>query len=177
MVTSSFSPVLTNKSKVMARQTLAVVETLRKTAVSIEKSADYQWGHMGSCNCGFLVQEITHLNKREIHQSAMERYGDWNEQLNDYCPTSGMKMDAIISAMLEFGFDTDDLKHLERLADPTVLRTLPPSMRNLRKNNKADVALYLRAWADLIENSILDQVRVEDYFARTVPQLAEAVDA
>lgn len=153
----------------MARVTVDVIQALRNTAARLEKSNVYQWGHMGSCNCGFLAQEITRLNKVEIHQRAMQRYGDWNEQLNDYCPTSGLPMDDLISEMLAFGFDTDDLKHLERLSDGRVLRQLPPEQRNLSRNVKSDVVLYLRTWASLLEQQWLASTRIPDLQQTSVP--------
>jgi hypothetical protein len=100
----------------MARVSTHVIEALRNTTAKLEQSNEYQWGHMGSCNCGFLAQEVTHLSKKEIHTRAMMQHGDWSEQLNDYCPTSGLPMDDVISELIAFGFDSDDLKHLERLS-------------------------------------------------------------
>ena len=142
----------------MTKISISVIQALRNTAIRIKNSPDYQWGHMGACNCGFLAQEITSLSKSEIHTRAMERYGDWNEQLNDYCPTSGIRMDDLISELLNFGFDIDDLKHLEKLSDPNVLRQLPASHRYLKHNNKADVVLYLNTMADDLQNKLLDMV-------------------
>src|SRR5438128_9461979 len=98
----------------MARASFSVLTALKNTINRIENSNNYQWGHMGSCNCGFLAQEITHFSKEEIHSRAMQRHGDWNDQLNDYCPTRGLPIDDLISALLAFGFDSDDLKHLEK---------------------------------------------------------------
>jgi hypothetical protein len=147
----------------MAKASLQLVDALRKTARKLSQSFDYQWGHMGSCNCGFLAQEITRLNKAEIHRRAMERYGDWSEQLNDYCPTSGLPLDDVISEMIAFGFDADDLKHLERLSDPTILRTFPLEERNLKHNNKSDVVRYLGAWADLLEQQLVNSVSLPEF--------------
>ena len=42
----------------MAKANYKLVESLRNTAESLKKSTQYQWGHMGSCNCGFLAQEV-----------------------------------------------------------------------------------------------------------------------
>jgi len=149
----------------MARIRIEIIEALRKTAERIEKSGDYQWGHMGSCNCGFLAQQITNLSKAQIHASAMERYGDWNDQLNDYCPTSGLRMDSLISEMILFGFDADDLKHLERLSDPDVLNFLPHNRRYLSYNVKQDVILYIKSWADLLEEKLLHRININDALA------------
>jgi len=142
----------------MARQSLQLIDALRATADKLQHSSQYQWGHMGACNCGFLAQHITHLRKEEIHARAMQRYGDWNEQLNDYCPTSGLPMDDLITELLNFGFDIDDLKHLERLSDPRVLQTLPPKQRNLERNAKADVIRYINTWANLLEIQLLHHI-------------------
>ncbi len=149
---------LTDKWNSMASISLDLIELLRKAAKKIATSNQYQWGHMGLCNCGFLAQEITSLKKEEIHARAMQRHGDWNEQLNDYCPTSELPMDDLISKMLAFGFDSDDLKHLERLSDGEVLRALPIQERNLMKNTKEDVAKYLNTWATVLELKLIEKI-------------------
>ncbi len=148
----------------MAKISIKVIHALRNTAKRLESNPDYQWGHMGACNCGFLAQEVTSLSKSEIHTRAMERYGDWNEQLNDYCPTSGLRMDDLISNLLAFGFDISDLKHLEKLSDPQVLRQLPIEKRYLNHNCKSDVILYLKTWAQNLEDQLLERIKL--------PQLA-----
>lgn len=156
----------------MAKASVEVITILKRTAENISKSKDYQWGHMGSCNCGFLAQEVTHLRKAEIHSRAMRGTGDWNEQLNDYCPTSGLPMDDLISELLAAGFDVDDLKHLEKLSSSEILRTLPVTERNLKHNVKADVVKYLHAWASLLEEQLLAKVSLPK--AITTPVLTEA---
>lgn len=146
----------------MARNISSVIGVLRTTARELGRCTDYQWGHMGSCNCGYLAQQITHLNKNQIHNYAMQRYGDWNEQLNDYCPTSGLPMDELISEMLNFGFDRDDLKNLERLSDKQILSSLPPDERYLRHNVKGDVIKYLNTWAALLELECVAEIKLGD---------------
>jgi hypothetical protein len=146
----------------MAKASIELIEILRKTANKLEQSQVYQWGHMGSCNCGFLAQEITHLRKDEIHNRAMQGYGDWSEQLNDYCPTSGLPMDDLISEMIAFGFDADDLKNLERLSDKRILQQLPLEARNLHYNYKHDVVKYLRTWATMMEEDLISKIKLHD---------------
>src|SRR5688572_29236021 len=147
----------------MARPGYEILSVLQKTADHIQHSSSYQWGHMGLCNCGFLAQQISHLKKEEIHRRAMQRHGDWTEQLNDYCATSGLPMDDLISEMLSIGFDTDDLRHLERLSSPVVLRSMPPENRNLKHNVKEDVVKYLRVWAELIESQLLAEIALPEF--------------
>lgn len=144
----------------MAKASVELIEALRKTANKLSNSTNYQWGHMGACNCGFLAQEVTQFRKEEIHARAMQRYGDWSEQLNDYCPTSGLPFDELISELIAFGFDSEDLKNLERLSDGKVLRSLPLEQRNLTHNKKADVILYLNTWADLLEKQMIDKIKL-----------------
>lgn len=148
----------------MARNISALLGALRDTAHVLEKSEDYQWGHMGCCNCGFLAQRITHLRKDKIHSYAMQRYGDWSEQLNDYCPTSGMPIDDLISEMINFGFDRDDLKNLERLSDKRILDSMPADERYLRFNVKNDVIKYLNVWASLLEEEYAAEITLSDLY-------------
>lgn len=131
----------------MARVTQDTIDALVSAAANLEAADDYQWGHMGSCNCGFLAREVSRLDKSTIHRAALQRYGNWTEQLNDYCPTSGLLMDDLITTLLDAGFDIDDLKHLETLSKPEVLRSLPSNSRDLKHNVKHDAVTYMRAWA------------------------------
>src|SRR5262245_31059519 len=119
----------------MAKASLALLTALRGTTEKLKGTSNYQWGHMGSCNCGFLAQQITRHTREEIHRRAMLGTGDWSEQLNDYCPSSQLPMTEMISALIQAGFDIDDLQHLERLSDPAILQKLPPGT-TLRFNVK-----------------------------------------
>jgi hypothetical protein len=106
---------------------------------------------MGNCNCGFLAQVVTGQSAPSIHQAAMLGNGDWSEQLNDYCPSTGLGIDALIDKLIDFGFDPDDLAHLERLTDPIVLDTFSKARKFLCHNNKMDVIEYYRRWAQCLE--------------------------
>jgi hypothetical protein len=134
-------------------------EYLRATAQRLECENHYQWGHMGFCNCGYLAQEINKLHPSVIHNAAMTHSGDWREQLREYCPVSGLPMDQIIVHMEEAGFSIQDLINLERLEDQNVLRRAGVS--HLRHNHKADVVVYLRAWADLLEAQWITDQKIE----------------
>ena len=91
----------------------------------------------------------------------MERHGDWTEHLNDYCPINGLPFDAIISELIAFGFDSSDLKHLEKLSDPGILRTFSFAERNLQHNVKQDVVKYLKAWIKLLEDELVANIKIE----------------
>lgn len=142
----------------MARPTPELINALRRTAKSLKEGASYQWGHMGGCNCGHLAQELTTLTKDQIHQYAMQRHGDWNEQVDDYCPTSQMPIDLLINEMLSVGLMLEDLKHLERLDDRNVLNRFPLEKRFLRHNVREDVISYIHNWASLLEEQFLERI-------------------
>jgi len=141
----------------MARSNPELIAAFRNTISKLKKGAPYQWGHMGACNCGNLAQELIYLSKEEIHRHAMTKSGDWNEQLNDYCPTSGYPMDLMISKLVDKGLSIEELKHLERLSDPKILVHIPLPKRNLlAKNNISDVIFYLETWLEILENQWLE---------------------
>jgi len=152
----------------MAIATPELIAALERTASKLQQGASYQWGHMGACNCGNLAQELTPFSKAQIHQYAMQRHGDWNEQLIDYCPSSGYPIDLIVSKMLEKGLSLVDLGHLERLSDPEILAQIEKERRDsLNKNSKEDVIFYLQVWANLLRekwiasNPSLELPRIE----------------
>lgn len=142
----------------MARVNPELIAAFRKTISKLKKGAPYQWGHMGACNCGNLAQELISISKAEIHKNAMTKSGDWNEQLNDYCPTSGFPMDLMISKLLEKGLSLDELKHLEKLSDPKILSQIPfPKRTLLAKNKLEDVIFYMETWLEILENQWLEE--------------------
>jgi hypothetical protein len=142
----------------MANPNPELIAAIEKTVSKLKNGSPYQWGHMGACNCGNLAQELTKLEKGEIHSYAMQRHGDWNEQLIDYCPTSGYPMDLMITRMLDFGLTTSDLAHLERLSDPIVLAEMSLEKRNsLSKNKKEDVIFYMVSWSKLLRKNWLKE--------------------
>lgn len=142
----------------MAKANPELIAAIERTIFKLQNGSSYQWGHMGSCNCGNLAQELTQLSKAEIHKYAMERHGDWNEQLIDYCPTSGYPMDLMIGKMLAVGLTLDDLGHLERLSDPEILLSIEKEKRDqLNKNSREDLIFYLQKWAKLLREKWMDE--------------------
>ena len=138
----------------MARPSVALVSALRKTAARLAGTAVYAWGHHGQCNCGHLVQTLCDLPPARIHEIALEGDGDWEMLANAYCPTSGHAIDEILTALVDAGLTTEDVRHLERLDDPAVLACLPGGHRWLRRNVREDAVAYLDAWADLLEREL-----------------------
>ena len=64
--------------------------------------------------------------------------------------------------LINFGFDIEDLKNLERLSAPEILGGLPSEKKYLRFNFKPDVITYVKTWALLLEDELLKDVNLPD---------------
>jgi hypothetical protein len=137
----------------MSIATKPLVKILKKTIDLLNQTEDYQWGHMGSCNCGHLAQAITGKTHAEIHNMAiMSDGGDWSEKAKNYCYQSGLPVDEIIEKMLSVGLSIDDIRHVEYLSHPKILKRLADSTFKHKRNSKTDVVLYFTAWVEELEN-------------------------
>ena len=133
----------------------SLAEALRVTAQRISTGDRYQWTHMGACNCGHLAQTVTFNTPEELHAIALQRAGDWSEQTREYCPTSGYPLDFVIGALLELGATLQELRDLERLNDPQVLKRIPVDRRrDLDHRSREDVVLYMETWAEQLEERV-----------------------
>ena len=130
-----------------------LINALRDTADRLDDGANYEWGHMGRCNCGHLVQTITDMSDHEIVQSIDYHLDEWTEHAQDYCEGTGHKVDDLFVALHNVGFDYQDVMKLENLSDRRVLDRLALNSRprHLRKNSVDDVKLYMRTLADVLE--------------------------
>ena len=144
----------------MARPSLLLVEAFRKTAKQLLDGKPYEWGHMGACNCGNLAQTLLNMSKADIHYLALTKVGNWSEQINDYCPTSGFEMDKMIFGLLEKGLSTEDLQQLEFLSNKEILARIGVS--SLQNNKREDVAKYLIAWAEILEERLIEPIQVAE---------------
>ena len=131
-----------------------LVDALRATSERLEKdNAEYQWGHMGQCNAGHLIQTITGMSSFEIVESVDFKLDEWSEHATDYCSCTGSKVEDIFLAMERHGMTHSDIVKLENLSDKKILENLNGGFRYLRRNVKEDVIEYMLSYADLIEKS------------------------
>lgn len=147
----------------MARANFKLIKAIRKSANKIKNGTDYHWGHMGGCNCGHLAQELTTFTKREIHEYAMRKSGDWTDQVQDYCTSSQMPMDEIISSMMESGLERKDMIELERLQNKEVRRSMGSRGITLSHNKKDHVIDYMLAWANLLESQLIEKIQLPQH--------------
>ncbi|MCA9653440.1 MAG: hypothetical protein H6712_11280 [Myxococcales bacterium] len=142
----------------MAYANVELIQALRRTAARLREGSDYQWGHLGMCNCGQLAQTLTGEDRHAIHAAALRIGGEWEDRVREYCPDSGQPIDAIIRAMLGHGLSTGDLADLEDLSDDRILRRLPSGRRYLERNQRDDVIEYLETWAALLEEQLRERL-------------------
>ena len=134
-----------------------LVDALRATSERLEKEdTKYQWGHMGQCNAGHLIQTVTGMDSFEIVQSVDFQLDEWSEHATDYCSCTGSKVDDIFLTMERYGMSHSDIVKLESLSDKAILDNLNGGFRYLRRNVREDVIEYMRSFADLLESSQTD---------------------
>lgn len=109
----------------MAHPNLALIGALRQAAKNLEEGAHYAWGHHGSCNCGHVLQVVTHLSKEEILRHAHTGIGEWTEIADSYCGVTHAPADLLISKLEAIGLTPTDIHCLEYLQDRNVLNSLP----------------------------------------------------
>lgn len=138
----------------MAIASERLIDVLRQTVVALKDSDQYQWGHSGACNCGHLAQVLTGHDKGQIHYWAMQKGGDWADNSAEYCPSSGYEIDRVIEIMLQAGLQIEDIRDIENLSNPRILKALPPERRPLQRHLKDDVIAYFQAWIQLLQSEL-----------------------
>ncbi|MCH8567533.1 MAG: hypothetical protein LAT67_04690 [Balneolales bacterium] len=156
------------------RANAELINALRNTAQRLANGADYNWCHMGRCNCGHLAQTITKLSPARIHEMALEKAGDWSSQSVEHCTTTGLTIDHIIQTMLEIGLTRQDLLHLERLSDQRVLYRIAPERRqSMNHKRRDDVVLYMRSFASLLEDELISELPGKKEIQSIVDEIIE----
>ncbi len=136
----------------MADNNSELASALRETAHRLSAGARYEWGHMGRCNCGHLVQTLTDMTDVEIARSVDYELNEWTEHAKDYCEGSGTKVQDLFDTLKKYGLTPDDMRHLEHLSDRRILCRID-RRDSLQKNAVDDVSLYLNTMADVLEET------------------------
>jgi hypothetical protein len=139
----------------MAKRNQELITALRQTADRLTENVNYEWGHMGRCNMGHLVQTVTNMSDVEIVASVDFQLDEWTEHANDYCEGTGHKVEDLFITLENLGFYRQDVIHLENLSDSQVLDRLPGGRRYLQRNSLDDVKLYMETLATMLEEETL----------------------
>jgi hypothetical protein len=134
----------------MSQSNPLLIDALRITADRLESGARYEWGHMGRCNCGHLVQTITQMSDYEIVAAVDFQLAEWSEHAQDYCTGTGHKVDALFLTLQQMGFGYQDVIQLENLNDRRVLARMG-ERTFLRRNCRTDAVRYMRTLAEVLE--------------------------
>lgn len=124
---------------------------LEETASRLEAGAGYEWGHVGRCNCGHLVQTLSGRGEWEIFHAFERELGEWSELAAHHCDTTNAEVGLMFNELAQVGFSREDVMHLEYLSDPRVLNRLPADRPPLRRNRPVDVAWYMRELAAVLQ--------------------------
>lgn len=136
----------------MAKKNSKLIDALRETANRLGEGAAYEWGHMGRCNCGHLVQTVTALSDSEIARSVQFQLDEWSEYAEEFCQGTGEYVEDLFLTLQNIGFGYKDVIHLENLSDKMVLNRLGGGRpRYLERNNVSDVMLYMQTLADILD--------------------------
>jgi hypothetical protein len=142
----------------MAFPNLTLIGALRQAAANLKGGAHYAWGHHGACNCGHVLQVVTHLSKEEILKQAHTGIGEWTELAEEYCDVTGAPAYMLVGKLEAIGLTPTDIHCLEYLKDRAVLEKLPGGFRWLQKNVREDVVLYFETFAQLLEDQLVQQI-------------------
>ena len=145
----------------MAQPSIKLIEAFRETACRLRSGIRYSWGHHGACNCGHLLQVITPFTEGEILRYAHTAVGEWTELAEEYCTTSNSPVNLVLSKLEQAGLTHADIHHIEYLTDREVLNHLPGGFRWLKKNVREDVIIYFEAFADLMEDKLIQSVEID----------------
>ena len=145
----------------MAHPNNKLIRALREAAQNLRTGADYAWGHHGSCNCGHVLQVVTHLNKKEILEYAQTVYGEWTEIAEEYCGVTSAPAYLLVSRLEKLGLTPTDIHNLEYLEDITILKKLPGGFRWLKRNVREDVIVYFETMAEVLEAELLKRVELK----------------
>ena len=148
------------KRTAMAHPNLKLIEALREAAQNLRNGADYAWGHHGSCNCGHILQVVTHLSKKEILEHAQTIYGEWTEIAEDHCGITNAPAYLLVSKLEKLGLTPTDIHNLEYLEDKAVLENLPGGFRWLKRNVREDVIVYFETMAAMLEEKLLTKIEL-----------------
>jgi hypothetical protein len=138
----------------MAHPNRFLIASLRETAHRLENGAHYAWGNHGSCNCGNLLQVVSNQSGKEILRQAHTGIGEWTELAEEYCGITLLPADQLVGELMSTGLTPSDIHNIEYLEDREVLERLPGGFRWLHRNQREDVILYFRAFADLLEEKL-----------------------
>lgn len=155
-----------------------LITALRTAATSIENGTfTYSWTDPTRCNCGVLACSLLGLAPRKLNERIQDMPKQtgigmtWTHFAATVCPITGIPEHALFKTLFSHGLTQADFHHLEYLTDERIRSRMqmPSSPKpqtftqwlfdqpsdteheTIDYKNGAHVALYMRAWARLLE--------------------------
>lgn len=135
-----------------------LITALRTTASALENETfDYKWDSGPRCNCGSLFCTLTGKSSAELLEVTPKAFSgnrrNWKVLVGQHCPITGMPTQELFAELFGYGLSQKDIIDLENLSNPQILAAMPKRrfwQFGPRYNNKKDVILYMRAWANIL---------------------------
>jgi hypothetical protein len=78
----------------------------------------------------------------------------------EFCPITKAPIDLVIAKLVEVGLTPSDIHHVEYLTDKEVLKNLEGGFRWLKRNKREDAIAYFEAFANMLEEKMLQQIEI-----------------
>lgn len=146
-------------------------------------TANYEWNHQSTCNCGLVAQAITNLSQHELAELSHsmfdeldKKYKDnksttisWQLAVKEYCPLTGEPLKDILKKLFQNGLTKEDMVHLEYMTNPAILKKSGIRVSKFPyfgkfvgsffpikdyHSKQQNLILYLQAWVSILENEI-----------------------
>lgn len=125
-----------------------LVQALEDTVSRLKKSETcYEWGHMGRCNVGHVLQSLLKIDDHEVVIRSRGAMKEWSKHVEDH--QNGCE-NQLLTCLVEAGLDLERVVHLEGLSEPLVLKNLKGGHRHLTKNDRSDAIEYLSSLTSLL---------------------------
>lgn len=155
-----------------------LITALRTSANAIDNGTfTYSWTDPTRCNCGILACSLLGKSPKAMNPLVQDMPKDddnnctWTHYASTACPITGIPEHKVFKELFSHGLTQTDFHHLEYLTDPEIrARVSLPTVRKsptffqwifgqqgteiagrINYRNGAHVALYMRAWAAILE--------------------------
>ncbi len=141
-------------------------EALRKAAKRIKhRPYDFDWFITERCNCGILAQVVLGLTESELTKTlGSDNCGTWRimalrtAEYQSYwgCPSTGLGMVKVFTALYDMGFTREELNDLEHLVNKRYCDDdIRPDDAFRNYTYPKSVAAYMNNWAQALEKENL----------------------
>lgn len=147
-----------------------LITALRTAAKALDDGLfPYNWNRHAQCNCGVLFCALTNSSPESLDNRVPKTYdgSSWSKLTGLHCPIAGVPTNELFKEILSHGLLPGDIRDLEFLRNREVreraglkpiggIRGLWRKWRGQYRysyDEAGNVAKYMRAWADIIEEN------------------------